>query len=339
MKKITLTITLLFLNFFSFAQPDNYVFTVTKNIPYQNLTSPTIVTTQGWDDFDATIPLNFMFKFMGDSTNTLYFDSNDMNAGTDLQFNTTSNTTSPFNAITWMYDLEDRHNNDSTKQSTVGYKTDVVNSKNITKIEWNNVGFYDDTLHIDSANVQLWFYEENNALEFRFGNSSRADLTSIITDPNLYGFKGPFFAFIKKLDINGPTADQIYFPSDINIPTMDSADIMTIFTNPSAIGIDSFPNANTLLRWAPAVPNGVNSVSLTKNVSIYPNIFTENFTVNFINNSNYQLSVFNTNGQFLFTKKMTNSTEKIDMSTYTSGNYILMLNNSTEKIVYKITKQ
>jgi hypothetical protein len=341
MKKISILCTLVIASISVFAQPDNYVFTVSKNVPYQNLVSPTIVTTPGWDDFDATIPLGFNFKFMGDSTNTLFFDSNDMNTGTELQFNTTANTSNPFHVISWFYDLEDRFNNDVTKSSTVGYKTDVVNAKNVTKIEWNNVGFFDDTFHVDTANVQFWIYEENNALEFRIGNSSRANITSLIQDPNVYGFKGPVFAFVKNLTIGlaGPSADNIYYPSNINTPTMDSTDIMSMFTNPSIIGIDSFPNANTLMRWAPAVANGVNGVSLNENISVYPTLFASTFSINFKAKNNYQLSVFDINGRFLFTQKLAKSSEKIDMSNYASGNYILMLNNDSEKIVYQITKK
>jgi hypothetical protein len=341
MKKISILCTLVIASISAFAQPDNYVFTVSKNVPYQNLVSPTIVTTQGWDDFDATIPLGFNFKFMGDSTNTLFFDSNDMNTGTELQFNTTANTANPFHVISWFYDLEDRYNNDVTKSSTVGYKTDVVNAKNVTKIEWNNVGFWDDTFHVDTANVQLWLYEENNALEFRIGNSSRADITSLIQDPNVYGFKGPVFAFVKNLSLTlaGPSADNIYYPSNINTPAMDSTDIMSMFTNPSSIGIDSFPNANTLMRWAPAVANGVNAVSLNDHISVYPTLFASTFSIDFKAKNNYQLSVFDINGRFLFTQKLAKSSENIDMSNYASGNYILMLNNDSEKIVYQITKK
>lgn len=341
MKKISILCTLVIASISVFAQPDNYVFTVSKNVPYQNLVSPTIVTTPGWDDFDATILLGFNFKFMGDSTNTLFFDSNDWNTGTDIQFNTSANTSNPFHIISWIYDLEDRYNNDITKSSTVGYKTDVVNAKNVTKIEWNNVGFFDDTFHVDTANVQLWIYEENNALEFRIGNSSRANITSLIQDPNTYGFKGPVFAFVKNLTIGlaGPSADNIYYPSNINTPTMDSTDIMSMSTNPSIIGIDSFPNANTLMRWAPAVANGVNSVSLNENISVYPTLFASTFSIDFKAKNNYQLSVFDINGRFLFTQKLAKSSEKIDMSNYASGNYILMLNNDSEKIVYQITKK
>jgi hypothetical protein len=278
---------------------------------------------------------------MGDSTNTLFFDSNDWNTGTDLQFNTRANTSNPFHIISWTYDLEDRFNNDVTKSSTVGYKTDVVNAKNVTKIEWNNVGFFDDTFHVDTANVQFWIYEENNALEFRIGNSSRANITSLIQDPNVYGFKGPVFAFVKNLTIGlaGPSADNIYYPSNINTPTMDSTDIMSMFTNPSIIGIDSFPNANTLMRWAPAVANGLNGVSLNENISVYPTLFASTFSIDFKAKNNYQLSVFDINGRFLFTQKLAKSSEKIDMSNYASGNYILMLNNDSEKIVYQITKK
>jgi hypothetical protein len=93
------------------------------------------------------------------------------------------------------------------------------------------------------------------------------------------------------------------------------------------------------MRWAPAVANGVNSVSLNENISVYPTLFASTFSIDFKAKNNYQLSVFDINGRFLFTQKLAKSSEKIDMSNYPSGNYILMLNNDSEKIVYQITKK
>lgn len=341
MKRLILTLASAFIAWVGYSQPDNLVFIVNNATPYQNLTAPTIVTTTDWDDFDATIPLGFMFKAMEDSTNTLYFDSNDMNSGTELQFKTSSMTSNPFNAFSWMYDLIDMHAYDNTQTSTVGYKTDVVSGKKITKIEWNNVAFYDDEDSSAFANVQMWLYEANNAIEFRFGNSSRNAITTIANDPNgAYGFNGPVFALVKDVDLNTGNGTKIYLPSSVNPPAMDSATFMQLFTSPVDYGIDSFPNANTLFRWAPAQVNtSSNSIALTENVTIYPNPATNNVTITTSKISGYTLRLYATNGICVKQQTLEGLNNNVDLSQLASGNYFLVLANKEERIQYKITKQ
>ena len=52
------------------------------------------------------------------------------------------------------------------------------------------------------------------------------------------------------------------------------------------IGVDSFPKANTLLRWSKSIPSGMNTVKLNDNITVYPTIFSNDFNVNFNSNSN-----------------------------------------------------
>lgn len=339
MKKLIVTCSLLLAFLGMFAQPQNYVFTVTNGVPYQNLSAPNVVTTVDWDDFDATIPLGFNFTFLGATTNTLYFYSNDMNTGTDLQFSNSSLTSSPFNGISWLYDLEDRHVYNPSQFSKVGYQTDVVSGKKVTKIEWNNVGFLDDTLHIDSANVQLWLYEDGNALEYRFGNSSRASITAIINDPNIYGFKGPVFAFVKNYNALSTSFDQLYYPSNFNPATMDSADLTDVLSNPGSIGVDSFPKSNTLLRWAIPSPSGLNGVQLNDNITVFPTVIENDLHIRFNTYNNYTLMVLNSNGQMIRQQKLQGMNDTVDMHALAPGNYILAFVNGNEKIVYQVTKK
>lgn len=99
-------------------QPDNYVFSIIKDVPYNKLDSSTIITSSGWDDFDGEVPLGFNFKMMGRTTNALYFDGENYNLGTDLIFSLSTTTT---NIISTFMDLVDRSVDEPEQSSTVSY--------------------------------------------------------------------------------------------------------------------------------------------------------------------------------------------------------------------------
>jgi hypothetical protein len=339
MNKLILFILFSIASLTSTAQLDNRVFTVSSGIPYQYLSSPTVVTTSGWDDFSATIPLGFMFNLLGDSTNTLHFDDNDMNTGTDLQFSTTTLGPNPFNVLTMIIDLEDRNTYVPTQVSTVGYKTDVVGGKKITKIEWRNAGLYDDSLHVDSMNAQLWLYEENDAIEYRIGKSSRNTITALLKDPSIYGLKGAIFGFFKRVDPSTFTLENFYFASNLNPATMDSADANTLFNNPAVVGTDSFPNSNTLLRWAPATPNGVNSVALNNNISVFPTVVEQDLHIRLNKNDDYLVQLYNAQGQLVRQQQLSKLNETLDMKACTAGNYFIVFSDKNERITYQICKK
>jgi hypothetical protein len=53
----------------------------------------------------------------------------------------------------------------------IAHVTEGNPGNRIFKIEYNNMGFYDDTTNNDSASYQIWFYE-NGVIEFLYGPSS-----------------------------------------------------------------------------------------------------------------------------------------------------------------------
>lgn len=339
MKKTILSMLALICGISAFAQPQGYVFTVQTGVPYQKLSSPTVVTYTDWDDFSATIPLGFKFKFLGDSTTSLVFDSNEMNVGTDLQFHSFSATSTPTNGFSMIIDLVDHHVNNPSKFSFVGYKQEGTAGDRVCKIEWNNCGLLDDPNFIDSLNAQLWLYENGNKLEYRIGPSSRRVIDSIMSDPSSYDFRGPIFGLVKNLDPNSFALDWLYFPSNLSPASMDSADITDIMSSSNLIGLDTFPNTNTVLRWAPAGSTGINGITLNENISVYPSIVTDRLNIRFNENPDYTLTIANSSGAMVCNKKMSGMNDQVDLSHLAPGNYFLCFSNRQERIMYRITKQ
>lgn len=338
MRSFVLVCMLLGITTIVIAQPNNMVFSVQQNVPYIPLESQNVVTTLDWDDFDADIPLGFTFSCLNDTTSTLYIRAADENYGADLQMKSTL-TNPTFNLIGWFTDLADRHNIDSTQFSTIGYKTNVVNGKKITKVEYHNVGIFDGVDPSDSVNLQTWFYESGNALEFRFGPSSRANITSLMKDPTFYGFKGPIFYMISNFDPTTYNFDWMYSVADETLQQVDSIDGAGFLTNPSNTGVDSFPKTNTLYRWEPAVNAGFNSVYLSKHIQVFPTLVQSFITVAVTNQEPYWIQLRDAQGRLRLQTNMHQSSEKIDMSALAAGTYYISVGNSDSRYTYPVIKQ
>lgn len=338
MKYFFYTVLFIFMVNHLTAQPENLVFSVQKNVPYTPLNNPTIITTVGWDDFDADIPLGFTWSCLGDTTSTLFIRENDENYGADLQMKTTQ-TNTVFNIIGWLVDIEDRNNNNSNQFSTIGYQTNTVNGKKITKVEYKNVGIFDGISPDDSAHVQTWFYEENHALEYRFGKASRANITTVMNDSNYYGFKGPIFSLIKNFNPTSVDFDWMYYVSDESLQKVDSIDSPTLISNPSTVGVDSFPTENTLYRWAPAINSGFHSVYLNEAIQVFPTLTHQDLTILIKNEEEYAVQLSDVQGRKILQQVISGSKLTLNIASLPSGRYYLSVFNSQGNWTYPIQKQ
>ncbi len=338
MKNLFFSLILVFAFILVKAQPDNRVFTVQHNIPYQKLAAPTIVTTVDWDDFDAVVPLGFPFTLLGKTSSNLFFTSN-YGIGSTLQMDLGTNNNA-FNEFGWYADIQDLHNDNPNLYSTVGYKNETISGKKVCKIQWNNVGFLDGVNPLDSANLQTWVYEDRSIIEMRFGKSSRENITTFFNDINFgLGLKGPLFGFIKDNDPDNNTFSKLYYVSNEFNPKMDSATAAQVQTNSSLIGVDSFPVENTLYRWAPAMGTGFNSVLLNENIQIFPTIVDADLFITMKQAFTYRASIFNMQGQLLYSMDLKNASERINLANCKAGNYILRLSNQQEQISYQFSKR
>ena len=327
MKKILLALSLLTFRS-AIAQPDGRVFTIVSD-PYVHLTSPIIVTTPGWDDFDATIPLGFNFTALGATTDTLYFDS-EFNSGFDVSFDSFSK--GPTNLITTFVDYIDRSDLNPTEISHVAYRTDVVNGKKITKIEARNVGFYDGNPN-DSTNIQLWFYEGTNTIEARWGGSN---ITANLQDIFLFG--DPLFGFIKNIDLVNENLDWFYYVSSTSPAKMDSLDLNG-FMNATTMGTPQYPANGTVYRFSYAV-TGIEGTILNTYTTVYPTQFTDQFHIEISENRFVgKAFMLDMNGKIVAQQDIREGKNTIATAGLPAGNYIVNIKNDKESVFYKIVKQ
>lgn len=326
MKKVLLAICLGLANI-AFAQPEGRVFTIT-NETYANLSSATDVTTAGWDDFDAVVPMGFSFHLMGSTVDSIIFDSG-VNYGADAIFSYSSLTPS----LGMMTDFVDRSTDGIHPESKIKYKTQTVNGKKITKIEWRDAGFYGDSTLNDFVNFQYWFFEGNNNFEVHFGNSSIQ--TSY---ENLFDFFKPNFMFLNNFDLTNQVFDTCYLVTNTSPATMDAIDIDSFYSL-NTIGYNAWPSNGTVFKFTKPTQS-INGVQLNAYATVYPTAFQEVLHIA-ISAANFKgtAQLIDMNGRVVAKQNIVSGQNDLSVAALASGQYILNIKDENESVFYKVIKQ
>jgi len=275
----TFNLTLLTLLFFFcslnlFAQNPPYSL-VTITDTYANLENATEVTTVGdtWDDPDFIFPLGFDFEFLGETGNTIVMS--DFFLGGAVGFPPTFSGESKV-LFAHFADIMDRENVDSTLQSSISYKTDGEPGEQIFKLEWKDVGFYNEIDGFGTANnimnFQLWIYEGSNNFDVRFGPSTFDDNTEF-----LYELEGPTCGVMDSLVLD---TDQFkvfwHLAGDPQKPILNNTeDVASLYT---ASMLTDNPMDGMVYQF-------INPLSATENfvktnaMKVYPSLVTNQFFV------------------------------------------------------------
>ena len=300
----------------------NFTYTFAKaTANYSDLVSPTSLNNgETWDDPEFNIPLAFPIFVNGIAVQSLSIDG----YGGDLLASTSVaniyNFIYPFGA-----DLIDRGYATDISASPISYKVEGTAGSRILKIEWKNAGSYDEEAPYSMfVNIQAWFYETSNIIEFHYGPSS-------ITDAQLFygGDEGAWIGIGKySVDANDDieilTANALTGPADN--PTLDSEFDF----------INGTPANGTVYRFTPATPSGINENNIT--FAVYPNPAN-----NVINISNVapksNIVITNTIGAVVYSLEANNTTEIINVENLAKGVYFISINNNNEVSTVKFIKQ
>ncbi len=330
MKKVLLAICLGLANI-AFAQPEGRVFTIT-NETYANLSGATDITTAGWDDFDAIVPMGFNFHIMDSTVNKIYFRSG-LNYGADAMLIDTNVNLFLVPAIGMMTDFVDRSSDGIHAESKVRYKTQTVNGKKITKIEWRDAGFYGDTTYNDSVNFQYWFYEGCDDFEVHFGSSSIQTPYDLIFD-----FFKPNFMFFSNFEYTNQVFDSCYLVTNTNPAVMSNIDIDSMF-NSDTLGYNAWPTNGTVFKFSKPTQS-INGIQLNSYATVYPTLFQEILHIS-ISTTNFKgtAQLIDLNGRVVAQQNINSGTNDLNVSSLASGQYILNIKDENESVFYKIIKQ
>lgn len=235
--------------------------------PYTPLTNTTQLSdpTFPWDDELYPVPIGFDFTFLGKTYDTLYLDTY-----TFLMFGYNPNDET-FESIYvgGYHDYADRGYKDTLNPvslSQVNYVLEGTPGTRVLKIEFNNVGSYNDTTYtMDSyANLQFWLYEADNSIETRIGSNNFDN----------YLFDGDFTPVVGlfKVNANMEIGDNFMLEGDPNAPT-------TVLNSPTANDqpsmLSGMPTEGAVYRFA-IVISSIGQPSQPFTFGLYPNPLTEN---------------------------------------------------------------
>ena len=304
-----------------------YTFSLGTNT-YTELDNPTFLTdsNEPWDDPQLTIPFDFPFQFFGNTISAFYTS---FGTGTDLY------TTNDFNASNtailtpMLLDVVDRGYNDDASLSSISYKVVGNLGNRILKLQWKNVGLFDDLdlneTSTDFLNFQVWFFETSNKIEMHYG-------PSFIADVDFYSDYA--VALMKNIGLDNETIEDIHYLSGMSSsPSLNiTSDIDEFLDN----SLDGIPAPNTVYIFNPIENTGnVKEIDLNANVDVYPNPSTTTIAIT-SDSKIVSAAIKDISGRSLFVESKNFST--ISLENLDAGNYVLEVQTEKGIASKKITK-
>ena len=296
-------------------------------VPLQN---PIVLTDFVWDDPNLTVPFNFPFTFF-DSTYTQMSINGDLGLGGLLSPSLDYDLDDEFPLLVPIGDdLIDlgSFDNNGASLSPIGYVVEGDVGNRILKLEWNNAGFFDSDDASNTINLQLWLYESDGSIEYRYGPSAIND----------------FFVYTSG---NGPVVGLIGGVSEA-VDTLRAAYLLT--GDPLApviqtsVQVNEVPSLNatipdgTIYRFSSAPPTSTPAVASGPQLRIYPNPTTDRVQLRQRNMTAISaLHLIDTNGRAV--GQFPPNTRSLDLSNLPSGIYTLSVQGEQGTSQHRIVKQ
>lgn len=304
------------------AQPHYNFSTFTSSYSYLN-NDTSVNNGLVWVVTNFTLPIGFNYQFLGNSVSVATslgntfgeLDIIDTASYDDLRL-------VPMGSSIIDRALDMRNGPDEGDPgsiSKISYVTEGTAGDRICKIQWQNAGFLedylDDDVSVDSVNFQIWLYEKDGAIEYRYGPGS-------ITQPFLC-FDGKLGPKVFLEVTFGGTFDGYLLTGSPSAPVIYSGvPVDTGMTAPIANG--------TVYRFSPVVPQSIHQTTVTNQLRVYPNPATDILHIADVPSDEIgSIEIYNALGQ-----KVLNfyETTDLDISELIAGVYLLKL--STENELY-----
>ena len=279
-----------------------------------------------WDDPTWTVPLGFTFYTANDTITTLYVGE----LGTTvygIQDDSLSDIFLPY--------FDDIANADNdTLVSPVSYVVEGPPGSQICKIEWLNVGFYEDWAangtYTNTTSFQLWLYENSNIFEYHYGSSNITNASMI------HMFGAPAAAFLENLNQNtGFDWDGFYSVTGNTdaptITTLTTAEILGAQGIPSYALLNGEPAEGTVYRFAPTFV-GIEENSLAT-FDVYPNPTSGLLNVFNPTQELVVAQILSSEGKIIQVETLSSGRNAIQTDELSSGFYLLRINGTCSSFI------
>ncbi len=265
-----------------------------------------------WDDPAFQVDLGFDFMLGEEAYSSMF----QVGLGAEfVLFNSSTNAGFGYGS-----DLIDGEAIDGGDPSVIRYKTEGDVGDRIFKIQYENAAYYNEAFPLEGGdgsveqriNFQIWLYEADGALEYRFGANS-------ITTPQVLhdGSLGPFILFVTGINIIDDTFEYgRYLSGD---PAAPDFTVLDENTQPNVIAGD--PADGQVYRIAPSTSSVDEMPEST--VLVYPTITRDFIRIDFdMVQTNYH--IFDITGKSVSAGKVSPN-QQLDVQSLNSGVYMIQL--------------
>jgi hypothetical protein len=205
---------------------------------------------------------------------------------------------------------------DTIAVSPISYQLEGPPGNAVFKLEWKNVGFYGEwnatNSYYNTTNFQLWIYQNTGVIEFRYGPNT------IKSGSVLHFFgTGPLVLLGQNVAFDGSGWEGLWaLGGDPQNPT-----ITPIPSGQQPLAEQSLtgePESGTVYRFAPVVIGTQETLPIIQ-LSVWPSPANRELNITTLRGANY--SIYNMQGQIMWSHTASSTQMQIDISSWPAGSY------------------
>jgi hypothetical protein len=218
--------------------------------------------------------------------------------------------------------IQDRTYSTGVSGSSISYKTEGTAGNRIFKLEIKNagledalfLGFTEDHFYI---NVQIWLYESDRSIEYRYGSHNITNPSFINEGEIQIGVFGDSFAGILTGSTTAPNYQEF---TPANPPGDDF--------QPT---VDEFPATGTIYHFYNSLAG---TASYTKfDLAVYPNPAISNLYISTNSGNSVNYDIYTVLGSKVLSGKLNSTITQINIETLDKGVYFLTIDGATKKFI------
>jgi len=291
--------------------------------------------TQGivWDDPNVVFPLEFDFEFYSLTTSSLLVSGDLLGSaviGNPDALKSSANVFLPAYADYTDLAYAEFEEGSENGISTISYITVGDEGNRIMKLQWKDVGFYEEVSEGTAnnfMNIQMWLYEVDKSIEFRYGPSAIAEEDI----PLLFGeISSPISGLICDINLNDNAITGVYLTGDPTSPALENLE-----EEPSA-AFNSIPEAGRVFRFERSTISEVPAFTEPLDVTI---VTKENEIL--VSNSQEleKVEILDLTGKVVLTSLEKKSDYSFDTTGLYYGMYLVRVYRNGESHTRKVIKQ
>lgn len=315
MKNLYVSLPLLLCAVFAHGQEFPYTFTA-FNETYVPLSEATVID-EGvvWDDPEWVVPIGFDFTYMDETFNQLLF------IGSGAQMVPFIQEQEVALLIPYLSDIMNASFTDFV--SPVRYTLEGPAGLRIFKLEWSNVGFYDEGFGFETfnniTNFQLWLYESTNDFEIRFGPNTIKSAEVV----HFYGVPGVLLG--KNFSLNGESWEALWTLSgNPSSPTVQVASLVQDDLDPTQL-LTGEPADGQVYHFDTGIVSVFEEEQKNLGLIAYPTYVNESINLRSNHEHNVIARVYDVTGRIAQNWVITPGTSVQSTAGLASGSYLIQV--------------